>query len=233
MTVPLPETEDGSLSTEAQDKIHQLMEGKTAVVIGPGLSTHSETADMVRKLLSACSLPMVVDADGINALSGEYHDLLRGKEEVILTPHPGEMGRLTGLSNSDIQNDRIETTFSFVKEHGCYLVLKGARTLIGEPDGKIFLNPTGNPVLAGGGSGDVLTGLIGGFVARGWPLLKAAMGGVYLHGLAADLLAEDMGRSGIMAGELLPVLPKLIASLARGEWPLSSSPPHGDFYNPL
>ena len=151
---------------------------------------------------------------------------------MILTPHPGEMGRLTGLKSADIQQDRIGTTSHFVKQHGCYLVLKGARTLIGEPNGEIHLNPTGNPALSSGGSGDVLTGLIGGFLARGWPMVKAALGGVYLHGLAADFLAEDMGQSGILAGELLTVLPELMASLARGEWPLESVPPHGDLYYP-
>ena len=105
--------------------------------------------------------------------------------------------------------------------------------MITEPDGTLHVNPTGNPALASGGTGDVLTGLIGGFLARGWPPASAAIGGVYLHGLAADLLAEEMGSTGILAGELLNVLPELMSVLARGEWPLEQQPPHADFYHPL
>ncbi len=233
MTVPLPDTEDGSISIEAREEIRGLIEGKTALILGPGLSTNPETMDMVRHIVAECPLPMVVDADGINALAGELNILANCKDKMILTPHPGEMAGLTGLSSPDIQQNRIGTTIDFVKEYGCYLVLKGARTLIGEPNGVIHLNPTGNPALSSGGSGDVLTGLIGGFLAREWPLVKAAIAGVYLHGLAADLLAEDMGQFGLLASELLTVLPELTASLARGEWPLESMPPHEDLYHPL
>jgi len=233
MTVPLPETGDGSISLEADGIIKELMEGKTALAIGPGLSTNSETFGVVRDIVASCPLPMVIDADGINALSGELNVLANSKEKIILTPHPGEMGRLIGHTSGDIQHDRVGTVIHFVKEYGCYLVLKGARTLIGEPNGEIYINPTGNPALSIGGSGDVLTGLIGGFLARGWPVAKAAIAGVYLHGMAADLLAEYMGQAGILAGELLNVLPKLTSSLGRGEWPLESMPPHEDLYHPL
>ncbi|MBW2610266.1 MAG: NAD(P)H-hydrate dehydratase [Deltaproteobacteria bacterium] len=233
MTVPLPETEDGGLSLEAEKEIKGLIEGKTALAIGPGLSTNEETSALVRKIVSTCGLPMVIDADGLNGLASELNVLADHKGKRILTPHPGEMGGLTGLKNSDIQSDRAGTAIRFAKEHGCYLVLKGARTLIAEPDGKIFLNPTGGPALASGGSGDVLTGLIAGLLARGWPMAKAAMAGVYMHGMAADLLAEDMGQAGILAGELLDVLPELMAAIARGEWPLEDLPFHMDFYHPL
>jgi NAD(P)H-hydrate epimerase len=142
------------------------------------------------------------------------------------------MARLTGIETADVQADRLGTATRFVKKHGCFLVLKGARTLITEPDGQLYVNPTGNPALSGGGSGDVLTGMIGGLVARGWPMAKSAIGGVYLHGMAADLLAEDMG-PGILAGELLDVIPELTAALARKEWPLETPPMHDDFYHPL
>jgi hydroxyethylthiazole kinase-like uncharacterized protein yjeF len=209
------------------------MEGKTAVALGPGLSTHEETTALVRRIVGRCPLPMVIDADGLNALSGHLEALVPVQGKTILTPHPGEMARLSGMSTGEIQADRIGTATKFVEDHGCCLVLKGARTLIAEPGGAVYVNPTGNPALSSGGTGDVLTGLVAGFAARGWPLAKAAGCGVYLHGLAADFLAEDMGEFGMLAGELLDVLPSLTASLGRGEWPLEAPPPHADFYHPL
>ncbi|MDB9822546.1 NAD(P)H-hydrate dehydratase [Deltaproteobacteria bacterium] len=233
MTVPLPETVDGSLSLQAKDEILGLMEGKSAFALGPGLSQNSETFALVRDIVAGCGLPMVIDADGLNALAGEAGAMKTLDEKKILTPHPGEMGRLAGLKSSDVQLDRIGTASRFVEKYGCCLVLKGARSLISEPGGKIYLNPTGNPVLSSGGSGDVLTGLISGFLARGCSATGAATAGVYLHGLAADLLAEDMGEAGVLAGELLDVIPGLMDALARGEWPLESSPPYLDLYQPL
>jgi NAD(P)H-hydrate epimerase len=143
------------------------------------------------------------------------------------------MARLTGLKSAEVQEDRIGTATRFVERHGCFLVLKGARTLVAKPSGEVFVNPTGNPALSSGGSGDVLTGLIGGFLARGWELYRSAIAGAYLHGLAADLLAQDMGDTGVLAGELLPVIPELMASLAHDVWPLQSRPPHQNLYQPL
>jgi NAD(P)H-hydrate epimerase len=139
---------------------------------------------------------------------------------------------LAGISNGEVQSDRVGVAESFVRERGTCLVLKGARTLIADPGGDVYVNPTGNPALASGGSGDVLTGLIAGFLARGWPLVKAASGGVYLHGLAADYLAEDMGQSGVLAGELPEVVPFLCRAMVAGEWPLQGLPPHADLYQP-
>jgi hydroxyethylthiazole kinase-like uncharacterized protein yjeF len=233
MTAPLPETDEGTLSLAAENTIHQLMEGKTAVALGPGLSTHQETTALVRRIVGRCPLPMVIDADGLNALSGHLEALVPAQGKTILTPHPGEMARLSGMSTGEIQADRIGTAAKFAEDHRCCLVLKGARTLIAEPGGAVYVNPTGNPALSSGGTGDVLTGLVAGFAARGWPLTKAAVCGTYLHGLAADFLAEDMGEFGMLAGELLDVLPSLTASLGRGEWPLEAPPPHADFYHPL
>ncbi|MDY7037303.1 MAG: NAD(P)H-hydrate dehydratase [Thermodesulfobacteriota bacterium] len=233
MTAPLPETEDGSISLGAAREIERLIEGKTALALGPGLSTNTETVAMVRRIVDACPLPMVIDADGLNALTGSLGVLTHCRERAIITPHPGEMGRLTGIESSRVQSDRISAASLFVEEHGCYLALKGARTLVAEPKGQIHINPTGNPALSSGGAGDVLTGLIGGFLARGWPIAKAAIAGVYLHGMAADLLAEEMGSTGIYAGELLTVLPRLMASLSRSEWPLENPPLHEEFYKPL
>lgn len=233
MTVPLPETPEGSLSLRAEKEINKLMEGKTALALGPGLSTHPETTALVRNIVKTCRVPMVIDADGLNALSEDLRVLADCKEGAILTPHPGEMGRLTSLKISDIQDNRVGTTHRFVEKYGCHLILKGARTLIAEPGGKIHVNPTGNPALSSGGSGDVLTGLVGGFLARRWPMKEAGITAAYLHGLAADYLAEDMGQTGVLAGELLDVLPELMRSLSLGEWPLENPPPHADLYHPL
>jgi len=233
MTVPLPETDEGSLALKAKDDIYRLVEGKSALAIGPGLSTNPETSALIREIVTGCELPMVIDADGLNALAGDA-DAMKGLDaKKILTPHPGEMGRLTGLKSGDVQQDRAGTVYRFAKEHGCCLVLKGARTLVAEPGGKVYLNPTGNPALSSGGSGDVLTGLISGFLARGWPTVSAATAGVYMHGLAADLLAEDMGEVGVLAGELLDVIPGLMETLAVKEWPLGNPPSYVDLYQPL
>ena len=233
MTFPLPETQGGSLSLEGEEKILALLEGKTALALGPGLGTHDETVRLVRRIVSQCPVPLVVDADGLNALAGDLTPLGACKGRVILTPHPGEMARLTGLAHAEVQSDRADVAARFAQDHGCHLVLKGARSLVARPDGRIHVNPTGNPALASGGSGDVLTGLVGAFLARGFPAEKAAMAGVYLHGLAADLLAEEMGEAGVLAGDLTEVIPPLMAALSDGEWPLESDPPETDFYFPL
>jgi NAD(P)H-hydrate epimerase len=233
MTVPLPATSEGSLSLQAEEQIIRLMDGKTAVAIGPGLSTHSETTALVRRIVSRCSLPMVIDADGLNALAGDVSVLENCRGRAILTPHPGEMGRLSGLTNRDVQADRLGNASRFAKQHQCILVLKGARTVVAQPEGRTYINPTGNPALSSGGSGDVLTGLIGGYLARGSTATKAALAGVFLHGLAADFLGETMGQAGILAGELPGVVPPLMAFLGRGEWPLKSPPPCDDLCQPL
>jgi len=231
MTVPLPDTGHGTLSEKAWKDVEALFQGKTAVALGPGLSTHPETVSLVRKIVKECPLPMVIDADGLNALAGDLALLKDRAGGIIMTPHPGEMSRLSGMETAAIQKDRVSAAAGFVKAHGCYLVLKGARTLIARPDGAVHVNPTGNAGLASGGSGDVLTGLMGGFLARGFSLADAAIGGTYIHGLAADLLVEKRGITSVLAGELLPVIPSILGHVARGTWPLEAPPPHSDFYH--
>jgi NAD(P)H-hydrate epimerase len=224
MTVPLPDTGDGFFSSIAKDTVFKqnLLEGKTALTVGPGLGAHEETIQFVHDILQNTSLPVVLDADGLNALSKKMDILNTRPGQLILTPHPGEMERLTRIKSSDIQQDRLAAARHFVEQYGCYLVLKGARTLVACPDGNIHINPTGNPLLSTGGTGDVLAGMIGGFLARGLPVIQACQAGVYLHGLAADLLSERIGNAGLLAGELLSVLPELTASLLRGERPLKT-----------
>jgi ADP-dependent NAD(P)H-hydrate dehydratase / NAD(P)H-hydrate epimerase len=233
MTVPLPETGEGTLSLKAKGEIFRLLEGKDALAIGPGLSTNPETSALVKEIVAGCGLPMVIDADGLNALAGDRRAMKALDDRKILTPHPGEMGRLMGLNAAEVQDDRVGAASVFSKTRGCYLVLKGARTLIAGPGGEVYLNPTGNPALSSGGAGDVLTGLISGLLARGWPMIGAANAGVYLHGLAADLLAEDMGGAGVLAGEFPDIIPGLMDALSRNEWPLEGLPPHFDLYQQL
>jgi hydroxyethylthiazole kinase-like uncharacterized protein yjeF len=233
MTVPLPETGEGTLSLKAKGEIFRLLEGKDALAIGPGLSTNPETSALVKEIVAGCGLPMVIDADGLNALAGDRRAMKALDDRKILTPHPGEMGRLMGLNAAEVQDDRVGAASVFSKTRGCYLVLKGARTLIAGPGGEVYLNPTGNPALSSGGAGDVLTGLISGLLARGWPMIGAANAGVYLHGLAADLLAEDMGGAGVLAGDLPDIIPGLMDALSRNEWPLEGLPPHFDLYQQL
>lgn len=233
MTVPLPETDKGSLSGDAANEIFRLLEGKTALALGPGLSTHPETMELVRNIVKRCSIPFVIDADGLNAMAGNVSVMSCLNKNMILTPHPGEMARLAGLDAKEIQKNRISVSKKFVAEQGCFLVLKGARTIITEPDGMTYVNPTGNPALASGGSGDVLTGLIAGYLTRGWPTVKAVMAGVFLHGLAADYLAEELGEGGVLAGELSGVVPLLMKSLAEKEWPLESPSPLMDLHYPI
>jgi ADP-dependent NAD(P)H-hydrate dehydratase / NAD(P)H-hydrate epimerase len=225
MTAPLPETTEGTLSIKAKDEIWRLMKGKTAIAIGPGLSTNPETTALVREIALECNLPMVIDADGLNALADEPGVLEKLDAGKILTPHPGEMGRLTGIKGSDIQLDRTGTAARFAERYKCCLVLKGARTLITGSADRTYVNPTGNPALSSGGSGDVLTGIISGLLTRGMPVIRAATAGVCLHGLAGDLLAEKMGEAGALAGDLPDVIPWLMESIRRGEWPLKKTPP--------
>ena len=233
MTYPLPETRSGTLALDSERLIRELMVGKTALAIGPGLSTQVETVALVRRIVADCPLPMVIDADGLNAISGEKGVLVPCGERTVLTPHPGEMGRLAAQDTAAVQSDRLGTVARFVLERRCWLVLKGARTLIAGPNNPIYVNPTGNKALASGGSGDVLTGFISGLLARGWPIAKAVLAGVYVHGLAADLLEEKMGTAGILAHELAAVFPSLAHSLSMENWPLNTGPPHVDFYHPL
>lgn len=224
MTVPLPETKAGALSFNAIDDILRLASGKTAIAIGPGLSTDPETVRLVCEIIKRCSLPMVLDADALNAISMNPDILNLLDEKKILTPHPGEMSRLTGLETKIIQADRLKASREFVKKRRCYLVLKGARTVIAEPNGMLNINPTGNQSLSTGGTGDVLTGIIAGLLARGLSEIKAATAGVYIHGLAADMYAEQNGDSGMIASDLLDKIPSLINSLVCSTNLLLKSP---------
>jgi NAD(P)H-hydrate epimerase len=214
MTEPLPETAEQTVAAAALPRLQTLLEGKQSLALGPGLSTQQETSQVVLELVESSSCPIVLDADGVNGLADNLDVLSRSKAPLILTPHPGEMGRLLGRSGAEIQEERLAVVESFSKEYGVTLVLKGARSLIGSPEGRLAINSSGNPGLASGGTGDVLTGLIAGFLAQGLSPFDASCLGVYCHGKAADRLATRWGDRGMLATDLLVEIPIVMKSLA-------------------
>lgn len=202
MTAPLAEV-DGNLSLQALPTLQRLWQDKAALALGPGLGEHEEARALARRLVADCPLPLVLDADGLNALGPEPELLLqRAGRGTLLTPHPGEMARLCGLTIAEVEADRIAIARSFALRFQVVLVLKGARSVIATPQGEIFVNGSGNCGLASGGTGDVLTGLIGGLLAQGVAAAEAAVLGVYLHGLAAERLSRQQGVAGLTASEL-------------------------------
>ncbi len=207
MTVPLPESQEGALGESAFGVIQKLMSGKKCLAIGPGLGQASETRKLVHKIILESQIPVVVDADGINHLAGRMQILKKAHVPIILTPHPGEMARLLDVKVSKIQQDRINCARNVAVDLNIHVVLKGARTVIAHPDGRIFINATGNAGMASGGMGDVLTGIIAGHIVQGFSPESAAHIGVYLHGAAADCLALTVGPYGYLAGEVMHAVP--------------------------
>ena len=221
MTEPLPETEEGTISLRALESgsgLDTLLERKT-LAIGPGISRNSETAEFVRAIVKRSATSIVVDADGLNAFEG-VADKLNGRGRIlVITPHPGEMARLTGLTIAEIQANRLEVARNFAREHELIVVLKGHRTLIAgpttaAPDGTVWVNPTGNPGMATGGTGDILTGMVAGLIAQHpQHALAATALAVYLHGLAGDLASESVGESSLVATDLVRFLPQAFAEM--------------------
>ena len=194
MTEPLAETGVGTISVHALGLLQKLAEKTTVLAIGPGISRNEESAEIVRELVMDSDLPIVLDADGLNAFEGRVKDLNRkdrskgAKRTLVLTPHPGEMSRLTGLSTQGIQRDRINVARAFANEHGVILVLKGDRTIVASPTGGAWVNPTGNPGMATGGTGDILTGIVAGMLAQNARQpFEAVLAAGYLHDLAGDI----------------------------------------------
>jgi len=214
MTEPLPETVKGILDETSVNRIMDLLSDKKCLAIGPGIGTAPETQKLFKHLLQENTKPVVIDADGLNILAGHI-EILKGLDTpVVLTPHPGEMARLIGTTSADVQKDRIKCARNFSTKFDVHVVLKGARTVVAHPDGRVFINPTGNPGMASGGMGDVLTGIIAGFIAQGHPPELAAHAGVYLHGAAADYLANNKGPFGYLATDVMNILPEVIKTLA-------------------
>ena len=210
MTCPLTETKEKTVNLQAFSAIKKALKGKRALALGPGISTHPEVKKLVLKLVEEVDIPIVLDADALNCVADNIEIFKNRKSPVILTPHPGEMARLTKTSSSKVQEDRLEMARSFAVKHSVTLILKGSRTLIADPKGHIYVNPTGNPGMASGGTGDVLTGMIGGLLCQGYSPLDSATIGVYLHGLAGDRVAEKNGMVGLIASDLLEELPGII-----------------------
>jgi len=211
MTEPLPETDAGSIALGAIESgwFEQLIKPVNVVAIGPGIGRNQDTLQFVHEAVHQTKAPMVIDADGLNAFQG-HTDLLDGRERpLVLTPHPGEMSRLAGISIKAVQADRLNVARTFAREHHLVLVLKGNRTIVAMPDGTAWVNPTGNPGMATGGTGDILTGMTAGIIGQmSNDIARAAIAAVYMHGLAGDIAAEKMGEHSLVATDLLGALPE-------------------------
>lgn len=214
MVRPFFETSSFSLSLLAEKELLIFSEKINVAAIGPGISQNKETQHLVRNLMAKLNKPIVLDADGINALVGHLDILKNAKSPLALTPHPGEMSRLSGKDISEIQNNRKGIALEFAREYNTILVLKGARTVVAAPNGDVYENQTGNSGMATGGTGDVLTGMIGGFAAQGLDLFTASVLGVYFHGLAGDLAVKEKGVLSLLATDLLNKLPDVLKALA-------------------
>ena len=214
---PMPETEAGSISSSALEALRREIGEVKALIIGPGLSTNDETVKLVCELLPEIDCPCLIDADGLNAIALGGAKLPANASNFVLTPHPGELSRLLDCKTSQIQADRIGKALEAAERFGCTVVLKGAMTVIANPEKEVFINPTGNPGMATAGAGDVLSGIIGGLLSQGVDPFQAAVAGTYIHGRAGDLLAEELDESGITASDLQRVLPLAMTSVKDGE----------------
>lgn len=217
MTTPLAD-EGGYLAESAFEAILAKWEGKTSFALGPGIGTRAGTVALVQRLVRTLEIPAVFDADAINAFSGRVGELRSERGDLVITPHPGEMARLLGISAAAVQADRVGVARRLAVENGLIVVLKGYRTVIAEPHGEVYINLTGNPGMATAGSGDVLTGMIAGLLGMNdLTPLEAAVAAVWLHGLAGDLAAEKIGQNGLTAGEILAHVPAAFRSFEEAE----------------
>ncbi len=219
MHIPLPGAEPGVFSANALTPAIEAVKARSALVIGPGMGQSSETSRFVQGMLQACNRPAVVDADALNIVGEGAADTGARMAPRILTPHPGEMARLTGQSVTEIQGDREGVAQRFAREWDVTLVLKGHRTVIAAKDGRGAVNPTGDTALAKGGTGDVLSGIIGGLAAQGCDPFDAARLAVYLHGLAGALAAAELSARAVMARDILAALPRAWKQLETEDIP--------------
>jgi len=214
MTLPLPQTREGYLSSVSFKEIKEFVKRADIVIIGPGLGSDKGTQILVRRLVREINKPMVIDADGLNALAGNLRSLPTPNTQhptpIILTPHPGEMARLIGKSVKTVQADRPGIAKKFSKAHKVILVLKGHKTIVADYKGKVYTNNTGNPGMSTAGSGDVLAGMIGAFLGQGLCGFDAAKYGVYLHGLAGDLAAGEKTELCLAASDIIDKIPQAV-----------------------
>jgi len=213
MSAPLPENQNGVLGNSALKDIKKMEAGKTCLAIGPGIGQAEETRSLVKKIINQSQIPVVIDADGLNNIAGQTQLLKKIKCPAVLTPHPGEMARLMDVTPAEVQQNRLQCARDFATNFKVHLVLKGAATVIAHPDGSAYMNPTGNPGMASGGMGDVLTGVLAGFITQGFSPEAAAHAAVYVHGAAADTLAKTIGPIGYLASEVMNAIPGEIKKL--------------------
>ncbi|MDP7236665.1 MAG: NAD(P)H-hydrate dehydratase, partial [Candidatus Latescibacteria bacterium] len=207
MIRPLPETTARTTGLKALSNIEDMTSWADVLAIGPGLSQHQETTELIRQVVHRSPLPVVLDADGINAFIDHTELFSACASDIVMTPHIGELSRLTNRTAQEIMNDRIGIAKQTAQSLDVTVILKGACSVIADPTGRVSINPTGNPGMATAGSGDVLTGILSALISQGLPVWDAARLGVYLHGLAGDLGAKAMGQHSLIAGDLIDHLP--------------------------
>jgi len=210
MTMPLAQNRQGAFSFKALDELKRIWDRYDAVGLGPGLGRDASVVQLARRFILDCPKPLVVDADALFALAKDTSILLKPRQARILTPHPGEMSRLTGQSIDKIENSRLKTARDFAKAHHCVLLLKGHRTIVANPAGKTYVNKTGNAGMATAGSGDVLTGMITAFLGQGMEAFEAAKYGAYYHGKAGDLAARKKGSVSMIASDIIDQIPHVL-----------------------
>ena len=214
MVRPFIETKDASLSLLAEKDLVAFSAKCDVLAIGPGISQNKETQDLVRNLIGRLDKPVVLDADGINACAGRLDAIKNAKAKLVLTPHVGEMARLTGKDASEVEKARKDVALAFASEYNTVLVLKGHNTIVAAPNGDVYVNETGNVGMASGGTGDVLTGMIASFIGQGCEPFTAAVLGTYFHGLAGDMAVKEKGTLSLIATDLLNKLPEALKTLA-------------------
>ncbi len=215
MTLPLPDDGGGRLAEEAAETVLESLSSFDVLALGPGLGTAPGTVSAVRRLVSEAPLPLVLDADGLNGVAGRPSVLEERDGPAVITPHPGELGRLLGVSGAEVQSDRLGSARKAARRFGCHVVLKGANTVIVEPGGRAYFHPLALPELATAGSGDVLTGCLAAMVAQGLEILAAAQCAVMVHGKAAQLASSVVGGVGMIAGDVVSHLPLALNGLAK------------------
>ena len=214
MTCPLAETRKATLSLRAKSDILNKVKGADVIIVGPGLSRHPETKKLIRQLIVNIKKPMVLDADALNAVSDDVSILKKIHQGYIVTPHPGEMSRLVKKSTAYVKNNRLSIAKKFSNNYNAVVVLKGSGTVVTDCGAKKHcINKSGNPGMATAGSGDVLAGIIGGFLAQGLALFEAARLAVYVHGVAGDLAAREKGEIGLIASDILDKVPPAIKKI--------------------
>ena len=204
---PLEETSNGVISSKNTDFLLEMCEKSSAVVIGCGLSVCDDTKNLVQSVITNCEKPLVIDADALNCICNKPEILKNLKAPAIITPHPGEMARLLHSTPKTVNSNRENTAIDFAKKFGVVTVLKGAGTIIASPEGEVYINHTGNSGMATGGSGDVLSGIIGSLLAQGASPINAAAAGVFLHGTIGDLAAEKLGKISMLPTDMIDMIP--------------------------